>query len=130
MPVGRDPDVSGTDLSLPIVVGAANLALKFLLELAALAAFAYWGAGTGEMPWSLLLAVVTPLAIAALWGTFAAPRSARRLPVQPRIRFELTVFTAAVLALLAAGVPTAAVVMSALVILNAVLLTVLGQWEA
>ena len=111
------------------MLGSANLALKFLLEVAALAAFAYWGANTGEMPWSLLPAIVAPLAVAVLWGRFAAPKSERRLPLQPRIRFELTVFTAAVLALLAAGVPALAVLMSALVILNAVLLTVLGQWQ-
>ncbi len=111
------------------MLASANLALKFLLEVAALAAFAYWGANTGEMPWSLLLAIATPSAVAAAWGRFAAPKSESRLPLQQRIRFELTVFTAAVLALLAAGVPAAAVAMSALVILNAVLLTVLGQWQ-
>ncbi len=111
------------------MLASLNLALKFLLELAALAAFAYWGVNTGEMPVSLLLGIVTPGAAAFAWGVFAAPKSARRLPLQPRIRFELTVFTAAVLALLAAGVPTAAVIMSALVILNAILLTALGQWQ-
>ena len=108
---------------------SANLALKFLLEVAALAAFAYWGAETGGMPVSLVLAIATPVAAAVLWGVFAAPKSSRRLPVQPRIRFELTIFTAAVLALLSAGVPGLAVTMSALIILNSVLLTVLGQWE-
>ncbi len=111
------------------MLASANLALKFLLEVAALAAFAYWGANTGGMPWSLLLAIATPLAVAVAWGRFAAPKSERRLPLQPRIRFELTIFTAAVLALLAAGVPTAAATLSGLVIINSVLLTVFGQWE-
>lgn len=111
------------------MLASLNLGLKFLLEVAGLAAFAYWGANTGEMPVSLLLAIVTPGAAAFAWGVFAAPKSARRLPLQPRIRFELTVFTAAVLALLSAGVPGLAVAMSAMVILNAVLLTVLGQWQ-
>lgn len=111
------------------MLASANLALKFLLEVGALVAFAYWGAGTGEMPLSLLLAIAMPLAVAVAWARFAAPKSKRRLPLQPRIRFELTVFTAAVLALLAAGAPAAAVLMSALVILNAVLLTVFGQWQ-
>ena len=111
------------------MLASLNLGLKFLLEVAGLAAFAYWGANTGEMPVSLLLAIVTPGAAAFAWGVFAAPKSARRLPLQPRIRFELTVFTAAVLALLSAGVLGLAVAMSAMVILNAVLLTVLGQWQ-
>ena len=113
----------------PGMLTAANLTLKFLLEVAALAAFAYWGAGTGAMPVSLFLAIATPAAAAVLWGVFAAPKSDRRLPLQPRIRFELTIFTAAVLALLSAGVPGLAVAMSALVILNAVLLTWFDQWE-
>jgi hypothetical protein len=112
------------------VLGPANLALKFLLEVSALAAFACWGASTGQMPVSLLLAIVTPVAAAVTWGIYAAPKSKRRLPLQPRIRFELTFFTAAVLALLSAGVPGLAVAMSALVILSSILLTVLGQWES
>ncbi len=111
------------------MLAAANLVLKFLLEVAALVAFAYWGATTGETPASLLLAIVTPGAAAVAWGVFAAPKSARRLPVQPRIRFELTIFTAAMLALLSAGVPTAAVIFSGLVILNSILLTVFDQWQ-
>lgn len=106
-----------------------NLGLKFLLEIAGLAAFAYWGASTGEMPVSLLLAIATPAAAAVAWAIYAAPKSKWRLPLPPRIRFELTFFTAAMLALLAADVPTAAAILSALVILNAALLTVFGQWQ-
>jgi len=111
------------------VLAPLNLGLKFLLEIAGLAAFAYWGATTGEMPVSLLLAIATPAAAAFAWGIYAAPKSKRRLPLQPRIRFELTFFTAAMPALLAADVPTAAAILSALVILNAALLTVFGQWQ-
>jgi hypothetical protein len=111
------------------VLKSLNLGLKFLLEIAGLVSFAYWGANTGSLPVSLLLAIATPAAAAAMWGIYAAPKSKRRLPLQPRIRFELTFFTAAVLALLAAGVPGLAVAMSALVIVNAIMLTMLGQWE-
>jgi len=111
------------------VLAPLNLGLKFLLEIAGLAAFAYWGATTGEMPVSLLLAIATPAAAAVAWAIYAAPKSKRRLPLQPRIRFELTFFTAAMLALLAADVPTAAAILSAMVILNAALLTVFGQWQ-
>ena len=35
---------------------SANLAVKFLLELAAFAALAYWGARTGHGAWAVLLA--------------------------------------------------------------------------
>lgn len=106
-----------------------NLGLKFLLEVAALAGFAYWGADTGEMPLSLFLAIAAPLVAIVLWGLFAAPKSARRLPLQSRVPFEVTFFAAAVFALLAAGAPGAAAIMAALVVLNVALLTAFVQWE-
>lgn len=111
------------------MLGAANLTLKFLLEVAAIAAFAYWGANTGEMPLSLVLAVTAPVAAIAAWAVFAAPKSARRLPSQTRIPFELTFFLAAVFALLAVGATGAAAILVVLVVLNAIALTTLGQWE-
>jgi hypothetical protein len=65
-----------------------------------------------------------------VWGPFAAPRSSRRLARAARIPFELTVFGLAVVALLAAGAPKAAVVLAVLVVTSAVLLTRFDQWEA
>ena len=104
---------------------AANLALKFLLELAAFAALAYWGADS-----SILLAIVAPAVAIALWAVLAAPKSERRLPAAARVPFELLVFGAAVAGLAAAGATTAAVLLGVLVVVNAVLLTVFDQWEA
>jgi uncharacterized protein DUF2568 len=111
-------------------VRAANLALKFLLELAAFAAFAYWGASTGNGVVSVVLAVGAPLVFIVLWARFAAPRSARRLPLHPRMVFELGVFALAAVALVVAGEPVPAAVFTALVVVNAALLTVFDQWEA
>lgn len=102
-----------------------SLGLKFIVELAAFAAFAYWGAGV-----SLVLAIAAPAVAIALWGSFAAPRARHRLGRAARIPFELTVFAAAVVALFAAGAPVAAVVLAALAATSAALLTVLDQWEA
>jgi hypothetical protein len=111
------------------MIGYLNLGLKFILEIAALGAFAYWGASVGEMPLSLVLAIGAPALAILAWGAFAAPKSHRRLPLQSRVPFEVTFFAAAVFALLAAGAPGAAAIMAALFVLNAVLLTVLGQWQ-
>ncbi|GAG01010.1 unnamed protein product, partial [marine sediment metagenome] len=80
-----------------------NLGLKFLLEVSAVGAFVFWGANTGEMPLNVVLAIVVPLLAVASWGVLAAPKSARRLPLQSRVPFEVTFFAAAVFALLAAG---------------------------
>jgi hypothetical protein len=59
---------------------SAALAVKFGLEVAALASFAYWGATLPGAVLSASLAIAAPLATAWLWGVLAAPRSTRRLP--------------------------------------------------
>ena len=104
---------------------AANLALKFLLELGAVAAVAVWGAGV-----SIVLAIAAPLVLIVLWGTFAAPKSERRLPTRSRVPFELAVFALAVAALAAAGRPALAAIYGALVVVNAALLFGFDQLEA
>ncbi len=108
----------------------ANLGLKFLLELGAFAALAYWGAKTGSGAGSVLLAIAAPAIAIGLWAIFAAPKSERRLPLAPRLAFELGVFALAVVALVAAGSPVAAAVFATLAVVNAVLLAALGQLEA
>jgi hypothetical protein len=109
---------------------AGNLALKFLLELGALAAFAYWGSRTGPTAVNVLLGVGAPLTMAVVWGTWAAPKASRRLAGAPRIVLELTVFALATLALVAARAPVAAAIFAALVVVNAVLLSAFDQWES
>ena len=110
-------------------LAAANLALKFLLELAAIAAFAYWGASTGDSVVSVLLAVAAPAVAVVLWGTFAAPKATRRLADAARVPFELAVFALAAAALAAAGNAALALAFAALVVVNAALLTTFRQWE-
>ena len=109
---------------------ALSLGLKFALELAALAAFAYWGASVGSGVVSVVLAVVTPLVAALLWGRFAAPRASRRLPTGARVAFELGFFALAAVGLVTAGAAVAGVVLAALAAISALLLTRFDQWEA
>jgi hypothetical protein len=110
-------------------VKAANLALRFALELAALAAFAYWGTTLHGTAVSALAAVAVPLAMIVLWGTFAAPHAQHRLSRAIRIPFELAVFALAAGALLAAGARVPAAGVAALVLLNSVVLTRFDQWD-
>jgi hypothetical protein len=107
----------------------ANLAVKFILELAAIAAFAYWGASLDGVLVSVIVAIAAPASAIVLWGLFAAPRASRRLPTWARVPFELGVFALAAAALVAVDWPAAAIVFGAVAILNAVLLTGLDQWE-
>jgi hypothetical protein len=110
-------------------VKAANLALKFGVELAAIGAFAYWGTTVNGAVVSIVAAVAAPAAMIVVWGTFAAPRAQRRLTRPIRITFELTVFALAATALVAAGAPWPAAGLAAIALLNAILLTRFGQWD-
>jgi hypothetical protein len=86
------------------VVLAANLALRFALELAALAALAYWGAETPDAAWArVVLAVGAPLVAALVWGAFVSPKPWVVVPAAVRLVAEIAVFAAAALGLSATG---------------------------
>lgn len=107
---------------------AVTLGVKFLLELAALAALAWWGGTVGHGVVSVLIAIAAPVLAAVLWGRWAAPRAQRRLPLGRRVPFELGVFALAALAIGTVSV-IAGVVLAAVVVVNAALLTTFAQWE-
>jgi hypothetical protein len=86
------------------VLKGLNLAVRFLLEVAALVALGYSGWVLGpSTPVSVVLLVVLPLAGAVVWGRWVAPKSSRRLPDPTRLAVELAVFGAAALGLATAG---------------------------
>jgi Protein of unknown function (DUF2568) len=87
----------------------ANLAVRFALELCALAALAYWGwQATGSTVGRVLLAIGAPLAAALLWGALVAPKAWVRARRPVRLLAEAAVFGAAVAGLAAAGEPALA----------------------
>ena len=57
--------------SLPV------LAVSFLLELAALAAFGYWGWRSTEGPLRFILAIGLPVLLAVVWGVFGVTGDSR-----------------------------------------------------
>ena len=86
------------------VIRAANLALRFLLELCALAAAAYWGAtGDGGRGRRVLLAVAVPVLVGVVWMLFVAPGATLDTPPVLRFLLELALFAAAASALLHRG---------------------------
>jgi hypothetical protein len=107
----------------------ANLALKFVLELVAVAALAYWGSRLDGVLVSVLVGIAAPVIVVVLWGLFAAPRSSRRLPSRLRVPFELGVFALAAGALVAVGWTLIAIAFAAVVAVNAVLLVSLDQTD-
>jgi hypothetical protein len=92
-------------------VRPANDALRFFLELSALAAVAYWGwSEGGGARW--LLVVAAPLVIALVWGRWMAPRSNHRVRDPWRLAIEGLVFGSAVVALAAADQPELAIILA------------------
>ncbi len=87
------------------VLKNANLGLRFLLELGALAAVAYWGFTTGDGALRWVLAVAAPAAVAVVWWLFVSPKAAVDASRPVRLVIELGVWTAAGVALWAAGHP-------------------------
>src|ERR1700679_2726266 len=87
----------------PPVVGSFQLALRFVLEAAALVALGGWArhvVGAGVLGWVAALAM--PAVIAAVWGVFAVPGDPTRggkvpVPVSGwlRIGIEMAVFLGA-----------------------------------
>jgi quinol-cytochrome oxidoreductase complex cytochrome b subunit len=97
-------------------------AFKFLLELCALAALAYWGATTGGTLLNVVLGIGAPLVAAVVWGRWAAPTSPRRLAGTHRLALESAVFAAATLALVLAGAPLLALAFALVVVLDTAVL--------
>lgn len=109
-------------------VKSANLALRFLLELGALAGLAYWGWQTGTNPAvRFLLAVGAPASAAAIWGRFVSPKAPNRLEDPVRVAVEIVFFAAAATALAAAGTATTAAIFGLAAAVSLVLMFVFGQ---
>jgi len=91
-----------------------NDVVRFLLELAALAATSYWGFATASGFTQWILGLGAPAAVIVVWALFVSPKRRFDLPHPARFAIELGVFAAAVLALLDAGRPALAVVLAVL----------------
>jgi Protein of unknown function (DUF2568) len=99
----------------------ANLALRFLLELCALAALGYWGwtSGSGATRW--LLAAAGVGAMAVVWGLFLAPKRRIDLSGPVRLAIEFVVFGAAAAALAATGHTALAITFAVVAVISGTL---------
>jgi hypothetical protein len=102
-----------------------NLAVRFLLELAALVAMGYWGWTQNDGIWRWVLVIVVPIAAAALWGTFAVPNDPSRsgnapvpTPGMIRLILELAFFALATILLIASQRLSAGVTLAVIVIIH------------
>ncbi len=102
-----------------------NLAFRFLLEIAAFVAMAYWGWLQHDGVWRVVFAAGAPLLAAVVWGTFAVPDDPSRSGKAPvpvpgivRLLLELAIFGFAVWALYDAGQTTIALIYGLLVLFH------------
>jgi hypothetical protein len=102
-----------------------NLALRFLLEMAALVAIGYWGFSQHTGICRFLLGIGLPVIAAAAWANFAVPgdrsRSGRApvsVPGAVRLILELSLFGLAAWALYAAGSSLAALILAGVTVVH------------
>jgi hypothetical protein len=85
-----------------------TLMVRFLCELAMLAALAYWGFTIGEGAGAWVLGGGAPLLATVVWSALVAPKARWPVPIPTRVAVELVLFGSATGALAVAGQPVAA----------------------
>jgi len=103
-----------------------QVAIRFVLELAAVIAAGIVGASIGSPPLGLIGAIVLVAAFAVVWGLFLAPRA--RFPQRPMVRLVAgtLVMELAAVGYAVVGPTTAGVILSVVILANAVALFALG----
>ena len=102
-----------------------NLAVRLLLEIAALVALGYWGFEQHSGIWRFLFGLGLPLLAAVAWGTLAVPGDGSRsgkapVPVSGAVRLllELSFFGSAALALYDAAQPFLALILAGVALVH------------
>ncbi len=103
------------------------MGIRFVVELAGIGALAYWGLQTGpDGIGGILLAAGAALGLIVVWGRVAAPRADNRFSQPQRDIIGTVLLLLATGALGAAGQPTVALVLAAVVVIDWLAMIVLG----
>ena len=100
----------------------ANLTIRFIVELAGIAAFGYWGLQVGG---PALAAVAVAIAV-VVWGVVVAPKARNRLSQGQRDMVGTAILLLAATSLVIVGQPLVGVGLAVVVILNAIALRAIG----
>ena len=110
------------------MIHSANLGLRFILELCALAALGYWGYRTGGTTIAKVgLATGAVVMTAVVWATFVAPNASVSVAGPVHVLLQVAIFGAAAAALFTLHRPTLASVFAGTVLVNAALMAAWGQ---
>ena len=101
----------------------ANLTLRFILELAGIAAFGIWGLAVSSSP---IVAVGAVAVAIVVWALVVAPKTRNGLSQPQKDVVGTAILLVAAVALAAAGNPVAGVVFGLVVVVNAAILAALG----
>jgi hypothetical protein len=103
------------------VVEGVNLGVRFLCELGAVAAIAYWGYKTGSGAAKSVLAIAAPAAVIVVWALFVSPRPTIEVARPVAFAIELCVWAAAAAALWAIGYGNLAVAFTVVAVVSGAL---------
>ena len=103
----------GPDLKAAGLWGGSLLTLRFLTELATVAALATAGAlAHTAVAWRVVLAILGVVLFAVIWGLAIGPRASRRLGDPVRLVVEILIFVVSALALGLVGYPVIGIVVA------------------
>jgi len=110
------------------MLASANLAVRFLLELVAIGAVAWWGYhATSNGPARVALAIGAPLALILVWTFVVAPGAENSLSAVQRTIIGTILLEVVAAALGFAGQPRLAGLFALAILANAVLMITLRQ---
>jgi cytochrome b len=112
------------------MIAALQLAIRFLLELAAVVAAGIVGASLGSPPLGLVGAIGLAGFFVLVWGLWLAPRARFPQPATFRLVVGTLVMEAPALGLVAIGEATAGAILAAAILANAVALAATGSTDA
>jgi hypothetical protein len=110
----------GPDLKAAGIWGGSLLTLRFLTELATVAALATAGAlAHTAVAWRVVLAILAVVLFAVIWGRWIGPRAAHRLSDPVRLVVEILIFVVSAVALGLVGYPVIGIVLAVISIATA-----------
>lgn len=106
----------------------ANIGLRFLLELCALAAVGYWGFTLDKsIIWKVLAGIGLPLLIIVIWGSFGSPGAPYPLPGAYKYILLAAIFGFSAFALYRSGQQMLALVFIVIICINSLLMFIWKQ---
>lgn len=107
-----------------------QLAIRFLLELAALVAAGIVGASLGSPPLGVVGGIGAVVAFVVAWGLFLAPRARFPQPAMIRLVVGTVVMEAPAIALAVVGPTAAGAILAVAILANAVAIVAGGATDA